>query len=449
MITNKEIRMANLRRRQQLFQRVWLRKCPLPVVTLVLAIGAALLVVLFFINNALMRHSSISTTANSITSIDEDRYHEVDARSPRAHYDRKQQLDWSVVESIVEEMRRYNTKEAIGTMDTNYPLQECPPTIPDGYPQTWNIIDVLENWNPDNTTIPTKIHQGLCALDWRDPNQRIVAQTYRDAELPFLIHHNPEVWKLTERWSHKDYLEVLLGSEEYKNEFSKNNHMMYWKLRGRQKGPEGWKPPTELRKQTFAEWYEKATELEQATTTTAMSLSDVATQEHWYFRVNAKGKNPDENFIYNEIPFFYPQKSFFMVDPDDARGVNCRFGSKGIIAETHYDYSRNFILIAKGMKRYVVAHPNQCSNMELYPQGHPSARHSRVNWSDPDDWQTGSFSNARVNEVILQAGDILYLPTAWFHFIVSLNMNYQCNARSGTTHENDHEILRCGFHAGR
>ena len=138
-----------------------------------------------------------------------------------------------------------------------------------------------------------------------------------------------------------------------------------------------------------------------------------------------------------------------MVDPDDARGVNCRFGSKGIVAETHYDYSRNFILIAKGMKRYVVAHPNQCSNMELYPQGHPSARHSRVNWSDPDDWQTGSFSNARVNEVILQAGDILYLPTAWFHFIVSLNMNYQCNARSGTTHENDHEILRCGFHAGR
>jgi ribosomal protein L16 Arg81 hydroxylase len=55
------------------------------------------------------------------------------------------------------------------------------------------------------------------------------------------------------------------------------------------------------------------------------------------------------------------------------------------------------------------------------------------------------FRNAQVNEVVLEAGDGLYLPTFWFHFIVSLNMNYQCNARSGITYENRKYIRQCGF----
>jgi hypothetical protein len=45
--------------------------------------------------------------------------------------------------------------------------------------------------------------------------------------------------------------------------------------------------------------------------------------------------------------------------------------------------------------------------------GHPSARHSKVNWSDPQSWKTGNFPKGLVNEVVLQAGDALYLPTYW------------------------------------
>jgi ribosomal protein L16 Arg81 hydroxylase len=155
-----------------------------------------------------------------------------------------------------------------------------------------------------------------------------------------------------------------------------------------------------------------------------------------------KAKN---DWIYEDLPFFLPKKNFFMVQPEDYRGINCRLGSKGIIAETHYDFSRNFILILRGQKRYVLAHPNQCQNLELHPPGHPSARHSSVNWSDPSAWGQGNFPQAMVNEVIMQAGDILYLPTAWFHFIVSLNMNYQCNARSGITLDYEEDIQDCGF----
>ncbi len=144
---------------------------------------------------------------------------------------------------------------------------------------------------------------------------------------------------------------------------------------------------------------------------------------------------------------------FFMVDPKEERGINCRFGMKGIIAENHFDVARNFIVVLRGQRRYILAHPRECENMELYPVSHPSGRHSQVDWStrltNPADLakfrlEHAKFSQTNVNEVVLQAGDALYLPTSWFHYIVSLNINYQCNARSGTTLENMAFIRKCG-----
>lgn len=49
------------------------------------------------------------------------------------------------------------------------------------------------------------------------------------------------------------------------------------------------------------------------------------------------------------------------------------------------------------------------------------------------------------NEVVLQAGDVLYLPQAWFHFIVSLSLNFQCNTRSGHSNNYVSPIHDCGF----
>jgi ribosomal protein L16 Arg81 hydroxylase len=94
----------------------------------------------------------------------------------------------------------------------------------------------------------------------------------------------------------------------------------------------------------------------------------------------------------------------------------------------------------------MLASPNQCENMALYEKNHPSARHSQVNWSDPVDWENfPQFKQAMGNEVVLQAGDALYLPNNWFHHIISLELNFQCNTRSGRGPEYMQEIWDCGF----
>jgi hypothetical protein len=340
--------------------------------------------------------------------------------------------------SRVEKLR---LPRVIETVDDSLPydIHRCPFIIPKNYPYAWSILDVLKHWNPDDTSIPDTIHQGLCALDWQDPAQRKIAVHYRKSEVPFIIKNHSEIWRAVDRWSDYDYLHGKLGDETYRNEQSQNNHMMYWKSRGG-RDPSGWKPPTENAKLSYPDWYQKAKLLED-------DPDSSPTSEHFYFRFS--GGKVGGNWLYDELAFFNPntQNDITMVEPDRARGINCRLGSRGTIAELHYDESRNFILILQGQKRYVLAHPDQCINMELYPPGHPSARHSLINWSDPESWLHGgqNFRNGMVNEVVLEAGDGLYLPTYWFHFIVSLSLNYQCNARSGTSHEYQKPIKDCGF----
>jgi hypothetical protein len=77
---------------------------------------------------------------------------------------------------------------------------------------------------------------------------------------------------------------------------------------------------------------------------------------------------------------------------------------------------------------------------------HPSARHSAIDWSQPDYESHEHFATAETNEVIVHPGDALYLPTNWFHSIISLNINLQCNTRSGRTTQDDYDVRRgCGL----
>jgi hypothetical protein len=81
------------------------------------------------------------------------------------------------------------------------------------------------------------------------------------------------------------------------------------------------------------------------------------------------------------------------------KGIHCRFGMKSVIAEAHYDGSRNAVVQLRGMRRWILAAPNQCGNMYLLPMGHPSGRHSDVDWSKPDWAKFPKFEKLQVSPV--------------------------------------------------
>jgi Cupin-like domain len=320
----------------------------------------------------------------------------------------------------------------------DYDINDCPKSKPPlNYPSTFAAKTVLAHWNVDDLQVPTDYHYGsLCVLDWRRDYETI--QIYRKNEVPFVVMNHPEVYKTVQRWKSDDYLTELIGDgKPQRTEHSPNNHLMYWRSRGDQ-NPKDFVPPTEDILMSFTDWKQKADQI--------AYVSNAKDEPHWYLRYNAE-KTTHNPTMYDELPFFNTDgpNADFMVDKRQERGINCRFGMAGGIAEAHFDPTRNWIVLlgGTGPRRYILAHPSQCSKYMLYPLNHPSGRHASINWST--EYETEPFASAQLLETVLQVSDALYLPTSWLHFIVSLGTNYQCNARSGVSTENHHFIEDCGF----
>lgn len=354
-----------------------------------------------------------------------------------------------------------------------YDIHNCPETPPKGYPVEWNLVhDVLSQWPADDPELPASgtLHQGLCVFDLQNDYEGNLAKAlhYRNAEVPFVIRGDPRVAQTVERWNAPHYLSTLIGDAPQGTETSSSGTFTYWTGSGvdNHKYPmdAGYKQPTEITEMTFGEWLELAN----------VTDSQLLTPEspHYYFHVVgcAPGTAPGQQgrhkqkttaadnscsmlagnakhvpYLADELPFYAQTKtSLYIKEPlsemrsgkSSSKALNCRFGMKGVMATNHFDGERNFVTVLSGERRYVLAHPEQCGNMALFPYGHPSARHSAVDWAHPDLDEFPAFEKARGNEVVLQAGDSLFLPSLWFHYIVSMSMNVQCNTRSGMDQRN-------------
>ena len=307
-----------------------------------------------------------------------------------------------------------------------YDIYDCPQTPPTGYPFAWNLVQILVDWPPDDATPHPNLYQGLCVFDYTKDYEK--AMNYRQAELPFVVINDPQVHQAVERWNTPGYMESMLSDGPHRCEYSPNNHFMYFvpppksaSRRNAAQVPADWKPPTQLTRMQYTEW------LKHANVTDDQLGPD---KPHWYYRLIGCGlmgntgncDRGSSEYLYDELPFFQPKASLYIVEPNEQKGIHCRFGMKGVIAENHFDGSRNAIVVLGGSRRYILAHPNQCDKLALFPKGHPSARHSAVDWSNPNLQEFPQFAQAMANEVVLQAGHVLYLPTNWFHYIVSLEL---------------------------
>ena len=283
---------------------------------------------------------------------------------------------------VVGQSRKYqfDVKSPMDTQsdDKPYDIYNCPEIPPEGYPYAWNLLDILHHWPSDDPEPRQDIHLSLCVFDFEKDYDK--ALNYRNAELPFILQNDPQVAVSVERWSAPHYMESLLGEVEFETEYSESSQFVYW---DRNKGHaaatrehQDWKKPTSDTHMTFSEWMEFAKDIED---------HPAFDKPHYYFKLSGCGsrnhncaETPSE-FLFDELPFFQPKpNSVYFKEPNEAKGIYCRFGMKGVIAQNHFDGGRNFIAVLGGERRYILAHPNQCDKFALYPENHPSFRHSAV-----------------------------------------------------------------------
>jgi len=234
----------------------------------------------------------------------------------------------------------------------------CPPEVPKGYPQEYPVMDVINNWPPDVVMRPEKIYRGLCYFNWETDQQ--IAVKYQEAEVPFVVRGHPDVEATAFRWKDTNYVDQFLQSKKYMTEYSENNHFMYWRGGKKSKEFKGWNPPTTMKSMKFNEWMDHA----KAKGRPAEKID--RNEEHWYFRVSAcskKDKCPEPNTpeLFDEMPWFdVKERTLLMVQPDQQRGIHCRFGMAGVIAENHFDGSRNTIALMSGERRYILSSQKNC-----------------------------------------------------------------------------------------
>ena len=184
----------------------------------------------------------------------------------------------------------------------------------------------------------------------------------------------------------------------------------------------------------------------------ADAVSLAADKPHIYWQ---SGVPPEERhkakskwcFISRDLPSFSSaSENFFVFHVHEQKGIQCRFGERGVVAATHFDGGRNMVAMLKGAKRYILSPPNQCSKLGIFTQKRsPIYRHSLLNFGHIDYLRNETVNGmskeerawlkraatSHALETVLKQGEVLYIPSHWFHYIVSLQKSAQCNVRSG------------------
>lgn len=217
----------------------------------------------------------------------------------------------------------------------DYDVNNCPKDPPEGYPYQWKTLHVLENWSPnDPHSPPSEIHQGLCVFDYR--RDYLKALNYRKREVPFVVRGDPEVAQAVERWNQPDYMSAMVGGVQHRCEYSDSNQFMYWLSRKKDKPPPDWKKPTTMMRMTYEEW------LKRANITDASLLGP--DKPHYYYRLIGCGEigqhgecdSGSSEYLFDELTFFQPRSSLYIVEPHQQRGIHCRFGMNGVTVSAQF-----------------------------------------------------------------------------------------------------------------
>ena len=310
------------------------------------------------------------------------------------------------------------------------PVLPAPPTD-SAYPPLVPLLGLLQRWNPDAPDLPPTFTETLQHFNYSDPRERAYAEAFRDAELPFKVYGVPDLDRVGARWTDTYLHDHLRRTRRVYVEKSASNHFMYWV-------PEGpvdpaWKPPIEVVDLPFLDWLRIAKAADRRPPG-HRSGSSSSNGTHYYFMTSSKARGGKKQyFVAKDLPMFSTDTdNFFVTDVAATKGIQCRFSTKGITMAAHFDVGRNMIAVVKGAKRYVLAPPSACPHLGIISDvAHPSYRHSVVDWSDLSQAESRGFRRVGAVETVVRAGEVLYVPSYWFHYIVSARYSVQCNARSG------------------
>jgi Cupin-like domain len=304
-----------------------------------------------------------------------------------------------------------------------YTYPERMPDVPPAseYPPLRPLGGLMADWNHDDDHEGT-IHETLQHFNYSDPNELAMAKKYRDAEVPFKLYNVPEIADAARKWT-DEYVAAGFrsGAASGRAQESPNNYFAFF-------FPKTWVVnsyglvPVRNNDWDYATWASHARYAD------ATSLATDRPHFYWQSGVPREQHYQDKSkwaFISRDLPSFSAASdNFFLFHADAQKGIQCRFGERGVVAATHYDSGMNMVAMVKGAKRYILQPPRECSRLGLFPSPKsPLYRHSILNFAhmryvdDPDAGMSGEerawlhrAATAQSVETVLKEGEVLYIP---------------------------------------
>lgn len=113
-----------------------------------------------------------------------------------------------------------------------------------------------------------------------------------------------------------------------------------------------------------------------------------------------------------------------LLDPSVERLTSLWLGNRTRTA-AHWDLAQNLACVVAGRRRFTLFPPDQISNLYIGPLENTLAGQpvSMVDFANPDLNTHPRFVQAMSNALVaeLEPGDVLYIPSLWFHHVESLD----------------------------
>jgi hypothetical protein len=103
------------------------------------------------------------------------------------------------------------------------------------------------------------------------------------------------------------------------------------------------------------------------------------------------------------------------------------FGSQGIKSPLHYDWKHNLLAQVHGAKKLVLYDPKHLARLYPYSRRTAIPHLSEVDVDNPDLKRFPRFADAEPVEDVLEAGEMLFLPSLWWHRISAVDLNIAVN----------------------
>lgn len=99
---------------------------------------------------------------------------------------------------------------------------------------------------------------------------------------------------------------------------------------------------------------------------------------------------------------------------------NLWVGAAGTASDLHYDMTHNLVAQIEGRRRVTLFAPADGPRLYPHPLRTLNAHHSQVRVEAPDLARFPRYAEARPVEVLLEAGEVLFIPRGWWHHFESL-----------------------------